>query len=90
MARHADPSLAGQLKTLISMANGFGAEGIWLIRGAVEPELRYQVDPEQIDPDLPKNVSLDLEIVLGLAEAGVLVVMRFPASDGGQDGVEKR
>lgn len=81
---------ATQLQILTTMANRFGAEGIWLIRGAVEPALHYKVDPEQIDPDLLENVDLNLEIVLGLAEAGVLVVMRFPAGDGGPAGVEKR
>ena len=40
-------------------------------------------------PDIP-GVKVNLDLSLKFAESGVLVVIRFPASDGREAGIEKR
>ena len=87
-----DLALAGHLQELTRIANEIGAQGIWLIRGATRARLIYEPAGEEIElPDIPgAQVSGSLDININLADAGVLVVMRFPASDGGEPGIESR
>jgi hypothetical protein len=72
------------------MANHFGAEGIWLIRGARDARLVYtygETVPIHVG-DVPATSSLGIN--LDLADAGVLVLIRFPASDGEEPGIESK
>lgn len=69
------------LKKLTDLVNAFGAEGIWLIRGAQNAALLY----DAADPADPANDPVALDI----ADAGILLIARFP-SDGGEPGIETR
>ncbi len=84
-----DATLADNLDELTTIANEIGAEGIWLVRGVKKAQLIYTPAQTVTRPDIP-GVSVNLELSLSLAEAGVLVIMRFPASDGREAGLEKR
>lgn len=102
-----------KLERLTNLANKFGAEGVFLVRGGKNAELRYYQDPpeacpycgsEEIDdvftpPDHEADVFQcgdcantweDAPIALALADAPLLVVMRFPAGDDGEPGIEHR
>lgn len=99
-------NLTQHLNDLADLANQIGAEGIWLIRGARDARLLYKVGTDEASwPDVPGvkvgltvgaadlpgvKVSVDLSLALDLADAGVLVVMRFPTGDGGEPGIESR
>jgi len=71
--------LSRNLDLIAAMANKAGAEGIFIIRGASEPILGFTI------ADGPDHRSK-----MALAEADVLLVMRFPEGDGGQPGVEQK
>jgi len=87
-----DPKLHPRLNDLAEIAKRAGAEGIWLIRGATDAHLLYTPIGQPGSHGIPglDKVSTSLTIRLDLADAGVLVVMRFPASDGGEPGIESR
>lgn len=78
-------NLAEKLTELTDLANQVGAEGVWLVRGATNARLVY--DADEIKPE--KRISANVSINLALANAGVLVIIRFP-SDGGEPGIEAR
>lgn len=94
-----DPNLAENLEEIAEMANQAGAEGVWIIRGAKNASLLYDPPGPPRTPNIPgvkvKNV-LNIEtgkrdgIQLDLADAGVIVVMRFPASTNQEPGVDHR
>lgn len=73
-----EEKLAGHLGQLAELANQAGAEGVWVIRGSKVPSLIYNTE-HSVTP-----------VILDLEEAGVLVLMRFPASDGGEEGIESK
>lgn len=77
--RPVDPALSEHLTELLDLANEAGAEGAWILRGIQEVMLLYQTDPDQDHP-----------LALELADAGVYVLLRFPATDGGVEGIESR
>ena len=87
-AQMVDPALAENLDELTALASEIGAEGVWLVRGVKNAALIY-TPPESIATDIP-NIKINLDLRLDLAGAGVLVIMRFPASDGREVGLEKR
>lgn len=70
-----------QVAELVSLANRMGAEGVFLVRGASSAALRVGW------PEMPMADSPLLE--LGEPHR-LVVVMRFPAGDGGVAGVESR
>lgn len=72
-----DPALADNLAELTALAGEIGAEGVVVLRGARDAQVTYTA------PDLP-GVSLDV------ADGGLYVLLRFPASDGGAPGIERR
>jgi hypothetical protein len=89
-----DKALAEHLDELTTIANEIGADGIWLVRGVKEATLTYTPTQGVAMPDIP-GVKVNLDLSLKLAEAssrgaGVLVVIRFPTSDGREVGIEKR
>jgi hypothetical protein len=86
-----DPTLAEHLDELVDIANEIGAEGVWLVRGDKNARLTYTPEEEIKQPDVPGvQASASLSLSLDLLEAGVLVVMRFPARDSREAGIEKR
>jgi hypothetical protein len=96
--------LKTKLDQLAELANQAGAEGVWIIRGIKNAQLLYEPTTEIEPPDLPGvkkglsiigampgvRVSTSLALALDLAYASVIVVMRFPASDGGEPGIESK
>jgi hypothetical protein len=86
-----DPALTEHLDELVALANEVGAEGIFLIRGAKNAGLEYDPADQPAPPDIPGvNVTANIGIRFEIATAGVLVVIRFPASDGKEPGIESR
>lgn len=95
-----NPNLKGFLDQLATMANDAGAEGVWLIRGAKNARLIYIPDAPVIEAainklsqalrDDPLSISFTTDIRLDIADAGVLVILRFPASDGEEPGIEAK
>jgi len=84
-----DKALAENLDELTTIANEIGADGIWLVRGVKEATLTYTPTQGIAMPDIP-GVKVNLDLSLKFAESGVLMVIRFPASDGWEAGIEKR
>lgn len=80
-SQQSNTDLTERLEGLADAANDIGAEGIWFIRGAHHPRLLYYAR-ESSENDTPIN--------LDIAPGEILVVMRFPAGDGGQAGIESR
>ncbi|NJN95669.1 MAG: hypothetical protein HC875_16940 [Anaerolineales bacterium] len=77
--------LTEKLNQLAQLANEIGAEGVWLFRGVKDAYLTYTPnEPVKVDTPL---ISANLSIRFGIADTGVLLIMRFP-DDGGQHGVE--
>lgn len=73
---------------LADLSKQAGAEGVWLIRGASNAHLVYdisEVKPPNNLPDAHTNISINLEI----ADTGVLLIARL-RSDGGESGIESR
>lgn len=86
------PTLTDRLEQLAAQANNAGAQGVWLIRGAQAAQLTYIPVGNIQQPDTLARgaaASLNLSLALDIADAGVLVLMRFPA-DGGEPGIEVR
>jgi predicted DNA-binding WGR domain protein len=88
--------LTENLNQLANLANQAGAEGIWLLRGAAYVSLSY-VDKgvaEELDAALESPAFEELLkkklISLDLADANLIVVMRFPEGDGGEPGIESK
>lgn len=73
-----DTALAENLAEVCSILGEIGAEGIWIVRGAIAPGLSFTL------PGMEAPAYLDI------ADAGLLLVARFPATDGGEPGVETR
>ena len=87
-----NPNLTKQLNDLADLANQAGAEGIWLIRGAKDVQLTYIASPEA---EIPFTPGLKLSpnppiVTIDLVDAEIIVVIRFPAGDGGEPGIESR
>lgn len=75
---------------LAALANEMGAEGIWLIRGAKGARLTYIPVSGVEQPEISGiEASINLEFNLEIADAGVLMIARFP-NDGGESGIEVR
>jgi hypothetical protein len=70
--------MVAKLNMLTRVAQSAGAEGIFLIRGAENASLKYEL-PGDLAP-----------LEMALANAPLLLVIRFPAGDGGEPGVEHR
>lgn len=70
--------LAEALDQLAELANQAGAEGVWAVRGAKAPTLIYSTE-HSVTP-----------VILDVEEAGALVLIRFPAGDGGEEGIEAK
>ena len=73
-----DNALAENLAETCDILNEIGAAGIWILRGAIAPGLAFSL------PGYEAPVYLDI------ADAGLLLVARFPAGDGGEPGIETR
>jgi len=73
-----DPALAGNLAEVCNILKEIGAEGVLIVRGAIAPGLSFT---------LPGGGA---PAYLDIADAPVLLVARFPATDGGEPGVETR
>lgn len=82
-----------QLDQLTILAAAAGAEGIWLIRGADNAAVKFNW-PHAAEPlYLPvegAKINTKFGFTLDIADAELLVIMRFPAGDGGDPGVEAR
>ncbi len=88
-SKNIDPALAEHLEELTDIANEIGAEGIWLIRGARNATLTYTPEGTVEQPGIPGvAVTMNLNLSLELTDAGVLVIIRFPAGDGREAGIE--
>ena len=86
-----DPALTEQLESLAAIANEAGAEGVFILRGATDASLTYTPQGELRQIQLPKlEATTSLSLTVPLADAGVLVIIRFPAGDGQDVGVEFR
>lgn len=96
-----DPALRDHLTELAELAREIGAVSVHVVRGARGARLVYDLAHPEIDEamdalrqmmdKLPPGISLSFTKDVHLAiddPAGVLVVLRFPASDGGESGVE--
>jgi len=71
-----DTALAANLAGVCEMLNEVGAKGVWVLRGVSDVDVSYAANGERL--------------TLDLAEAGLFLVARFPASDGGETGIESR
>lgn len=80
--KNVDSDLSEHLNKLTDLANKAGAEGIWLVRGAQNAVLLYDAG----DATDPANDPIALEI----ADASIIMVARFPQSDGREPGIESR
>jgi hypothetical protein len=69
------------LAQIAEMLKSLGAEGIWLIRGAKEAHLKYYRLP--IDPAESNTFWVRLERPMER-----ILLIRLPAGDGGEDGIE--
>lgn len=86
MTQHTNPTL-DQLADLVNEA---GAEGVFIIRGAKNASLIYEPEDYQW-PRIPgAEASTNLSLSLDVADAGILVLIRFPVSDGGEAGIESK
>lgn len=83
-----DPYLQDRLAELADQANSIGAKGVWFIRGAKNARLVYEPNESLQFFETPGQVTTNLSLSLALAKAGVIVVMRFPAGDGADPGIE--
>jgi hypothetical protein len=92
-----DPALGEQLQTLLAVAAEIGAAGCWVIRGATAARFVYVPDSalraayEKLNQelgDIPVRLDINMDVDLKIEDAGVLVLIRFPASDGGESGIE--
>ncbi len=78
-----------QIKQLAELAKACGGDGIWLIHGAQDARLIYKPDGSIPQPQLPDiDATANLSISLAIADADLLVVMRFPSDGGKQSGIE--
>ena len=71
-----DPALAENLAGVCEMLNEIGAKGTWILRGVGDVDVGYAANGERL--------------TLALADAGLFLVARFPASDGVEAGIESR
>jgi hypothetical protein len=81
------------LDDLIEAANQAGAEGAWIIRGSNKVKVKTTWPKEERPKYQPGETDAsigEMGFFLDLAPAGVVVVMRFPAGDGGEPGIESR
>jgi len=69
-----DITLYDDIREIKSIAAEAGAEGTWTLRGAKA----VQVHMDMRD----RRLSLDM------ADAGTILVIRFPATDGEEEGIE--
>jgi hypothetical protein len=65
------------LADLVTLAEALGAHGIWLLRGIENPDLIYNLPG---DSGLPACLTIE--------NCNMLLIARFPASDGGEPGIE--
>jgi hypothetical protein len=84
-----------QLNELTTLANRLGAEGVWLIRGATGARIKFDWPAEltpapKYEPVDGAEISTTLGFNLALADAELLVLLRFPIGDGGAPGIESR
>lgn len=77
-----------QLNNLTELANELGAEGVWLVRNAKDAHFLFGLkDLEQrVNPSTTISTSMSLD----LADSDLFVIIRFPAGDGGEAGLEVR
>lgn len=76
-----DPALAEHLAELTDLLHEIGAEGIWLIRDTGQAKLIFDL----LDRAAPGDKT---EFFQRVGPAGILLLARFPAGDGGQLQVE--
>ncbi len=78
------------LDEIAALANDAGAQGIWVIRGANNARFVYEPENNPIRPNIPGVVgSASLSLSLDIADAGIVVLIRFPFSDGNSEpGIE--
>lgn len=78
-----DPALADHLTELAELAREIGATGVTIIRRPGKAQLNLRFDERA-----EGNSIKILDFAYPGKPAGVLVVLRFPQSDGGKSGVE--
>lgn len=78
-----DPALSEHLDELAALAREIGAEGVTIIRKPGKAQLNLRFD-ERVEGNSIKII----DFAHPGKPAGVLVVLRFPQSDGGGAGVE--
>lgn len=71
-----EPTEGPQLADLAQFAQTLGAQGVWLIRGASNTDLIF---------NLPDG---DLATILNIADAPLIFLARFPENDGKEAGIE--
>jgi NAD(P)H-dependent FMN reductase len=82
-----DPALAAHLAELAELAREIGAADVTIIRGAVAAFTTLVFNTPERRVLFPGPVKT-IDLADDDSPAGVLVVLRFPVSDGGEAGVE--
>jgi hypothetical protein len=81
-----------KVQHLVDLANGLGAQGIWLVRGGLDAQMRFtwpDVEPQK-QSGQGLTITSGFGFTFGIADADLIIVMRFPVGDGGPKGVESR
>ena len=79
-----DPALRDHLDELTELAREIGAAAVTIIRQPAKAQLYLDWQKRIVDGNQVKI----LDFASPRRPAGLLVVLRFPASDGGETGVE--
>ncbi len=75
-----DPALTEHLDELLTMANEIGAAGAFILRGAQAAALAFSfTNPDETEQNLVLEPPHE-----------TIVLLRFPASDGQEAGIESR
>ena len=77
-----DHALSDNLRELADLAREIGAERVILLRNPAEPFLTWYLTSR--DQATITDLQLAIQTVLPLPNAGTLLVILIPASDGGQ------
>lgn len=69
------------LHELAKLANEMGAQGVWIVRGAKDFEFSYLAMHKG-------ELVMGPPVGMNIADAGAIVIMRFPIGDDEGEGIE--
>lgn len=81
-----DPALSENLRELADLAREAGADQVILLRNLANTQLTWQL--ANLDRPAEPGATLIVQTVLPLPDSGALLVIRFPATDGGEKPIE--